>query len=80
MGPYTIVIDVVIDISLKRSTDIIGKNWVKQPHFLSPCREKHNSLIFISFSGEYSYWWILVGFLVLLYLTLVVLAYAGIDL
>lgn len=30
--------------------------------------------------GEYSYWWILVGFLVLLYLTLVVLAYAGIDL
>lgn len=32
------------------------------------------------FQGEYSLWWILLGFLALLYLTFLVLAYAGLDL
>jgi len=30
--------------------------------------------------SEYSLWWILLGFLALLYLTFLVLAYAGLDL
>ena len=36
--------------------------------------------IFHYIVGEYSLWWILVGFLVLLYLTVMALAYAGFDL